>query len=227
MASDTISNPSEKIPGTISIRLIKRHNNESKNKQTFGPTFLENKQADSLKNFKNIETLSHSEWYTISEKHIERIINDSDGFRIVFSHPLPKEISSWSMMNLHSNCRFELSEDNTLLWLDDPKKNFRCFKCKVLYEEGQNESNSEDNADPITLNFESKLSEFNAIGIEKLLDLKDWISLPNIPISNVSQYQIKSPTLLLLVLSFSSIFNWTTPLICISIISLGLCFQEK
>jgi hypothetical protein len=165
------SNHPEKIPGNISIQLIKRRTDESKN----------------------------SEWYTISEKHIERIINDDDGFRIIFFHPLPTGIVSWVESNLYSNCRFQKIETNTLLWLDDPKKNFRCYKCKVLYEEGQSNSDSGKN---------SKFSidtEFQKL----------------IPI----QYQVKSPTLLLFILSSSFLFDWSTPLLCIIIIFLGLSSQ--
>lgn len=204
LSSDTVNGPSEKIPGTISIRLVRQ---------------------------------SHSEWYTISEKHIGRIINDSEGFRIIFSHPLPPKILSWITTNLHSNCRFQLFDDNTLLWLDDPKKNFRCYKCKVLYEEEQSESNSENDSkfEPEPTKPESEF-DLSANLMEKVSSLKDW----NIPISKeliipkdwdlskISQYQVKSPTLLLLLLSFSFMFDWTAPFICISVMSLGLSsFQEK
>lgn len=163
-----------------------------------------------------IKSYEDAKWYSISQNHIERVIYDSDGFRIIFNHPLPPEIISWSTGNSYTNCRFKSCKNNTLLLLDDPKKDFKCFKCKLLYEKESSEESSteylyqKEVVEPIA-------AEFPAIW-DKVLP-KEVFQFPKL--------QIKSPTLLLLLLSFSLLFDWSIPLISILIIWLGLSYQEN
>ena len=213
--------PSEMKPGNIYIRSIKTYNEESSHD---GNSYL----------FK--EPLN-PDWYSISEKHVERIIYDSDGFRIIFHHPLPPELSLWCSGNSPHNFKLQSQDDQTLLWIKDPNKNFKCFRCKIPYE-----TPFQDCPEPGKLpgqevwpELQSDLTikppEENALhhifdNVPEIPAIWNQI-IPNGYLSQLHEYKIKSPTLLLAILSFASILDWSIPLVSLLIIWLGLYFQEN
>lgn len=160
------------------------------------------------------------EWYSISEKHVERIIYGSKGFQIMFHHPLPPDFS-----RISDNFEIQSNDRNTILWIDKPKKNFRCYQCKLLCEtETETEAEFINDSEPGVLI--SKIPETKDVPIEsKCSSSVNTFQLPTLWKSpNLSEYKIESPTVMVGILSLLLLFDWLTPLVGIFIIWLGLSY---
>ena len=71
---------------------------------------------------------------------------------------------------------FEPNKNNTLLWLTDPINNFRCFKCKVLYEKDLDICYKEESIDELSSdsynNDSSSLENSKDISYDELSECK-------------------------------------------------------